>query len=270
MRKIKLIMMALVFMASTAMAQSQDPKLEKAKALILEKYPEATIKSASARNWGGYNIQFRSKKFGNYVHSSAGVSRKNQWEETRFYLKDELSKELAHATKKAGLEEIHNIQYVERADGQNHYFIKDVKEYIVLFDDNYHRIKGGVMDKGVELTPAVRKDLKHRFDDPVILTGYSSGNYPQFYILYRRDNSVNQEARVTYTTDGQWVSTNIYMRDYTKLPFELIFFVDEKGGIENFSWIQKVSKPEDTFYDLWFKDGTRMKLDEELNVISKN
>ncbi|WP_221409131.1 hypothetical protein [Reichenbachiella versicolor] len=260
------------FLMNQATAQNSTDAETKIKQYIKQNHPDAEFKNFVQRKWGDYSVQFKTSetKWGR-CSASGSFDKKGELIEISYWIW-KLPQEIVDREKSLGLKTIKKKNFTLRADGQNYYLVQDIQDKIVLFNEDFKRLRMGPMEEGLKLTGKIKKDLHHRFDSPFILSGkkFNSGRQTdiQLSITYRLDNSYNQEGRVIYTLDGDWVSTFVYMKEYVKLPLELIMFVEERGGIENFDWIQQYFSPEESYYDLWFKDNTTLKLDENLNPIN--
>ncbi|WP_109831936.1 hypothetical protein [Reichenbachiella versicolor] len=263
-------LVAFLAVGELVFAQADAEMETKIKNFILTQYPDAEFKRFEKKKWGDYMTSFRTEQsqWGK-ASAAADFSKTGEWIKTMYWVQKKFPEELTAKLKKEGIQEVKKGSFTERPDGKNYYKVQDISDKVLLFDENYKVLKQGPLSEGLVISEKIRKDLEERFESPYIIEGKMYQGLMQLDIVYRLDNSYYQDGRVVYR-DEEWYSTQAYMREYVKLPLELIIFVDERGGMENFSWIMQRFSPTESYYELWFNDGTTLMLDEGLNDLSKN
>ena len=266
----KLTVLVLVFIALLvldSLGQDSSDLEAKLKLRVSNDYSDAQFAKLIKKKWGDYGLTFRTAQLPwGKCSGRASFTSNGDWIETVFWLQDDqIPTEIRSRLAEFGLVDVKSASFTNWAGGKSYYRLSDSKDYISLIGDDFTPLKEGIIkEKGI-LTENILTDLHDRFDNPVILEASLSKRTILVDVNLRLDDSYNQEGRVVYGLDDKWTTTILYMRDYVKLPLELIIFVDERGGIDNFNWIQKVITPSISYYELWFKDGSTLFLDQDLN-----
>ncbi|WP_109832364.1 hypothetical protein [Reichenbachiella versicolor] len=161
--------------------------------------------------------------------------------------------------------------YTDNGSGRGNYRIQHKNGQYSLFNEKLKPVEVGEMEDDVVLTHHIKKDIYSRLNDAQIISGRKSkGNLElyQFSIVAKTANGHYNPGMIIYTPDGEWSRTNYYLKDYFRLPLELLMYVNDNGGLDTFGAINKVEqKDKPTVYEVTYQDGKKVRLDEDLNVM---
>lgn len=140
---------------------------------------------------------------------------------------------------------------------------------MIFLDGKFRRVKYNVgVDKKL-VNKAVLDQLHERYGAINVLESWNYDKRESFFVTFQcYSDDTRFWARSFYNKEQGWTRTELFYRDYLKLPIELFSFVADKGGIENFHHIMKEERKDGCeYYRLRLKDQTQVTFNEELHNI---
>ncbi|UXP32061.1 hypothetical protein N6H18_17095 [Reichenbachiella agarivorans] len=223
------------------------------------------IHNISYQDWGVYWVYASSNfNFGEPVYHITAYTEQGEWVSDKFDITHRLPEQIVAFLDSKG--ELAYCQMIYAAGNDPYYSVVFKSGEHLLMDVDFERIEVGPLSGDLVLTAAVKADIESRLENAYIINGYEDFNQ-QYSVIFKTSYVEFQNGQILYSKEGEWVETKAFLHDYFKLPLELMMYVNDRGGLENFGPVNQVTRPDEEFYHVKFKDGTTVKLDLDLNEI---
>ncbi|WP_162555914.1 hypothetical protein [Reichenbachiella versicolor] len=162
-----------------------------------------------------------------------------------------------------------NLEYMVTSYSDPYYKVTLKSGELFCLTQDFKRMDYGAMHIEGIMTDKIMKDIDSRLENWYVYEGKAAdepGHY-QFQVVFKTDYVDYQKGKVVYSKDGDWSYTRYYMNSYDYLPMDLMMYVADNGGLENFGRVSYDKSAEEEYYSIEFKDGKRIKLDMGFNVM---
>ncbi|WP_109832026.1 hypothetical protein [Reichenbachiella versicolor] len=271
MTKLKMCFIAWIMsMIFSPTSNAQDDTTNKElTANVVSRYPDAQVKQVTKRYGTTYDVKFMAKLPSDpsrTVKASALYSLKKAWMRDEFHLGKKLPEKIQKQMHKLNKSYKHSIYTVSK-NLDPYYTISLNNNRFEYFDANQKHLKIIPLKEGLAPSSAILKDMASRFENPEIKGGWvKSAGVNMYIVVFDTEEQEGRIANVKYK-NGQWVNSVVNMLNYDKLPFEMMMYVSDNGGIEKFKAISKTLDQSGVFYKIKYKNGKVIKLDENLEEL---
>lgn len=208
--------------------------------------------------------------FGKEYFYVAKYRRNGKWRKDKVLIGKRYTKELRAALEKYEiLDRVMYVSYFVNPTGNSRYQVRlDQGEYLFL-DDSFKKKDSGLLYDGLKLSPAVKHDLEKRYPNYQLIQAQRSYAQKYFEISYLAEDGGRKQGKAFYNKRNEWVKTKFYYGDYLKLPIDLLSYVADKGGINNFHTIRKIETPSCKYFVMNEKGGGFICLDMDMKEVDK-
>lgn len=269
MKRITMVMIwGITIVASPLSLAQENPQVESMiKEDLKVRLNTQTIHQFELQDWGVYWIKATSiYDFEEPVYHNSEYTKEGVWVEDKFNITHRLPVQLQAIIDKKEGAVLAFGQLIYTSENDPYYRLVFKSGEMLLFDKEFKKMEVGPLRSGLVLTPEVKKDIEERLENVYIIGGYQDFNQ-QYTVIFRTDYVAFQNGQILYSKQGDWVETKAFLHDYFKLPLELMMYVNDHGGLDNFGPVNQVWNATESYYFIKFKDGSSVKLDLELNEL---
>ena len=257
------LLVCLYLITHTIWAQTTD--LEKSAIRVLEgAYENVEVKNIFTTSGGDVKITARvDSQFGEKTYLNALIAPNLEIKEERFDVTKSLNESFYNSLEdKGGRKSVAYVTYIKGEGVQSNYQVVIKGGEYVVFDDEFKRLDRGSVMSGAEPEGMIAHDMKQRFDNCFVVRGtVSEKGFRNYSITYKNDYMDFQFANVVYNERSEWIKTREFLGHYDYLPIDLMMYVNDNGGLENFKHVEKELTPESIIFKVTFKDGSSKQLD---------
>ncbi|MBU2912588.1 hypothetical protein [Reichenbachiella agariperforans] len=219
------------------------------------------------QDWGVYWVKANSiYEFDEPVYHISAYTKEGVWMEDKFDISHRIPVSIQAAIDKREGAVLAFGQLIYTSENAPYYKMVLKSGETMLMDTGFEKMEVGPLRGGLVLTSEVKKDIEERLENAYIIGGYQDFNQ-QYTVIFKTDYVEFQNGQILYSKQGEWVETKAFLHDYFKLPLELMMYVNDHGGLDNFGPVNQVWNATESYYFIKFKDGSSVKLDLELNEL---